>query len=127
MNPIGGTSYSNTIRPCYDNPSTEGKMGSTNSYHHFSNIQHDNHYAHQSNFASQHHPKNHQKAFEYYTEEIENPVCAGVFQSKLYYYLYSTLYYVKTYTECVNDINKALKIDDEYVKKTTNNKSEYFL
>ena len=59
---------------------------------------------------------NYQKASEYYTEAIDNPICVGTLKSKLYYNRSCTLFYLKSYKECIQDCNDALKIDDEYVK-----------
>ena len=59
---------------------------------------------------------NHKQAIEHYTNAIDNPICVGLFKSKLYYNRSCSLYYLKSYTECIDDCNEALKIDDEYVK-----------
>ena len=59
---------------------------------------------------------NHKEAHEHYTAAVNNPVCVGTFKSKLYYNRSCTLYYLKSYRECIDDCNSALKIDDEYMK-----------
>ena len=69
--------------------------------------------------------KNNQEAFESYSEAIENPICVGLFKSKLYYNRSCTLYNLKKYSECVKDCNNALRIDDEYVKVYTKRGNAY--
>jgi tetratricopeptide (TPR) repeat protein len=59
---------------------------------------------------------NHQKAVENYTNAISNPICVGLFKSKLLYNRSCSLYYLKSYQDCIQDCNDALLIDDEYVK-----------
>lgn len=69
--------------------------------------------------------KNNHQALENYTEAIENPICVGLFKSKLFYNRSCALYNLKNYSECVKDCNNALRIDDEYVKVYTKRGTSY--
>ncbi len=59
---------------------------------------------------------NYEEASELYTKALQNPICVGLYKSKLFYNRSCTLYYLKKYEECILDCNAALRIDDEYVK-----------
>ena len=59
---------------------------------------------------------NYKEASQNYTEAIDNPICVGLYKSKLHYNRSCTLYYLKSYNDCIKDCNDALRIDDEYVK-----------
>lgn len=59
---------------------------------------------------------NHQQAVNHYTDALSNPICVGLFKSKLFYNRSCSLYYLKSYQDCIQDCNDALLIDDEYVK-----------
>ncbi len=59
---------------------------------------------------------NHQQAVNHYTNALSNPICVGLFKSKLLYNRSCSLYYLKSYQDCIQDCNDALLIDDEYVK-----------